>query len=45
MLFSEKKNKYYIGSISDNLLERLRKHNSFWWLVIRRITIKYRNQY
>ncbi len=28
ILFSEKKNKYYIGSTSDNLLERLRKHNS-----------------
>ena len=28
ILFSEKKNKYYTGSTSDNLLERLRKHNS-----------------
>ena len=28
ILFSEKLNKYYIGSTGDDMLERLRRHNS-----------------
>ena len=28
ILFSEKRNKYYIGHTGDKLVERLRKHNS-----------------